>query len=316
MAFIEKESKNLQPYRGRRIFTASARAAMNFILQTRKRVDGRGILLPSYIGLSTIEGSGVFDPVRASAIDYAFYRVDQRLRPDLAALEELLRSGAFQLVFLIHYFGLPQVDVEQFVALCRRYEVQIIEDCAHTLLGGLEGRRLGSYGDYAIFSIHKSIATLDGGFFLDHTGKLDSVTLPEQFRISPATLAEFANTDLEASSRRRLRNFQAVAGWLRSIPQLEPMFDSLPAGAVPLNCPVIVGQSKREQLYFKLIEREVLPTALYHTLIPEITQDHFPESHFVSANILNLPTHSDIGEADLACYEQMLRAATLEVFST
>lgn len=316
MAFIEKESKDLRPYRGRRIFTASARAAMTFILQARKRADARGILLPSYIGLSKIEGSGVFDPIRASAIDHAFYQVDQRLRPDLGALEEQLRNGAFQLVFLIHYFGLPQVDVEQFVALCRRFDVRVIEDCAHTLLGGLEGRRLGSYGDYAIFSIHKSTATVDGGFFLDHTGELDVDALPGPFRIAPATLAEFADTDLEASSRRRLRNYQAVAGWLRSIPQLEPMFDSVPAGAVPLNCPVIVAQGKREELYFKLIEREVLPTALYHTLIPEITPEQFPQSHFVSANILNLPTHADIGEADLARYEQALREAASEVFST
>ena len=314
MAFIEKESKILQRHRGRRVFTASARAAMTFILLARKRADPRGILLPSYIGISKIEGSGVFDPIRACAIDYAFYRLDQRLRPDLSALEEQLRSGAFQLIFLIHYFGLPQVEVEQFVAMCRRYDVQVIEDCAHTLLGGLQGRRLGTYGDYSIFSIHKSTSTMDGGFLLDHTGKLDSATLPKQLRISPATLAEFADTDIDASSRQRLRNYQVVAGWLSSMPQLEPIFERVPVGAVPLNCPVIVGQGKREQLYFNLIKRGILPTALYHTLIPEIAPERFPQSHFVSANILNLPTHADIGEADLAVYEQALREATSEVF--
>jgi dTDP-4-amino-4,6-dideoxygalactose transaminase len=316
MAFIEKESKSLLQYRSQRVFTPSARTAMLFILQARRRADTRGILLPSYIGLSKTEGSGVFDPVRASAIDYAFYRVDQQLRPDLTALEEQLRSGAFQLAFLIHYFGLPQVDVEQFVALCRRYDVLVIEDCAHTLLGGLEGVRLGSYGDYAIFSIHKSIATMDGGFFLDNTGTLNRTSIPAEFRISMSTLVDFADTDIETSSRRRLHNYQAVAGWLSSIPQLQLMFDNIPAGAVPLNCPVIVSQGKREQLYFQLIEREVIPTALYHTLIPEITLECFPQSHFVSANILNLPTHADIGEAHLVRYEQVLREVVSEVFAT
>ena len=62
MAFIEKENKNLLNYLHKRIFTASARAAMLFILQSRMYSDPRGILLPSYIGLSKIEGSGVFDP--------------------------------------------------------------------------------------------------------------------------------------------------------------------------------------------------------------------------------------------------------------
>ena len=316
MAFIEKENKDLRSYRSGRIFTASARAAMTFILQAHKRMDSRGILLPAYIGLSKIEGSGVFDPIRTSAIDYAFYPVDERLHPDLDALEEQLRSGAFQLVFLVHYFGVPQVDVEQFVALCHRYGVKVIEDCAHTLLGGLEGRRLGSYGDYAIFSIHTSTATPDGGFFLDHGGVLDAASLPPAMRIAPATLAEFADTDLEASARRRLCNYEAVQQWVVSLPQLTPMFDCIPAGAVPLNFPVIVSQGKREQLYFNLIGREILSTALYHTLIAEISVQQFPHSHFVCNNILNLPTHADINQAHLAAYEEALRRAVHEVFST
>jgi len=314
MAFIEKENKSLEPYRSRRILTASARAAMTFILQARSSVDARGILLPSYIGISKIEGSGVFDPIRASNIAFDFYPLDQRLRPDLVALENQLKSGNFQLVLLIHFFGLPQVNVEYFAALCKRYNVKLIEDCAHTLLGGLSGRRLGSYGDYAIFSIHKSTGTVDGGFFLDHTCKLDCESLPEEFCISQRTLADFANTDLKASSRRRLQNYRAVAGWVNSIPQLVPIFDKLPIGAVPLNFPVIVEQGKREQLYFKLIDRDILPTALYHTLIPEINSECFPHSHFVSANILNLPTHSDISDSDLVRYENTLIEVTREVF--
>ena len=71
----------------------------------------------------------------------------------------------------------------------------------------------------------------------------------------------------------------------------------------------------REQLYFSMIESGVLPTALYHTLIPEIAVERFPEAHFVSANILNLPTHADISEADLPRYEKALRDAVNEVFS-
>ena len=315
MAFIEKENKRLHQYQRARKFTGSARDAMTHILQSSKASDSRGIILPSYIGFSKIEGSGVFDPVRTSAIDYDFYTVDRQLRPDLTALEAQLRSGHFQLVFLIHYFGVPQVDVEAFVALCRRYNVKVIEDCAHTLLGGMEGRRLGTFGDFAIFSVHKSTATIDGGFFYDHHGALDGFALSEHLRISAETLTEFINTDIKAASRQRLRNYQAVQSWVRLIPQLRLMFDTIPDGAVPLNCPVIVDGGKREQLYFRLIESEIIPTALYYTLIPEITEQRFPEAHFVSANILNLPTHADIGDSDLPRYERALCEAVNEVFS-
>jgi dTDP-4-amino-4,6-dideoxygalactose transaminase len=314
MAVIEKESKNLERYMGKRTFTASARAAMSFILRNSKGCDKRGILLPSYIGISRVEGSGVFDPVRFNEIDYAFYAVDDRLRPDLGALEKQLSSGAFQLVFLIHYFGLPQVDVDEFVAMCWRFGARVIEDCAHTLLGGLEGRRLGSYGDYAIFSIHKSISTNDGGFLIDNTRKLDCASLPGELAISKSTLTKFADTDLLTSSSRRLQNYRAVAEWVSSIPQLELMYNHIPDGAVPLNCPVIVNEARREDLYFNLIKHGVFTTALYHTLIPEITKEQFPQAHFISSNILNLPTHPDISEEDLFRYEKTLREAVKEVF--
>ena len=315
MAFIEKEAKKLSPYTAPRCYTASARAAMIHILAAKKKLDPRGILLPAYIGLSNIEGSGVFDPIRATGMDHDFYRVDQRLRPDLAALETQLESGHYQLLFLIHYFGVPQVDTEAFVDLCHRYGVQVIEDCAHTLLGGLGGRRLGTYGDYAIFSVHKSIASHDGGFFLDNRADLSAFPLDPAHRISAGTLATLANTDVRSASEQRLRNYHQVASWVRDLPGVELMFDEIPEYAVPLNCPIIVSNGKREALYFALIEADILPTALYHTLIPAIGPTLFPDSAFVSNNILNLPTHPDIGDDHCARYEAALKAAIHEVMS-
>ena len=163
---IDKEAKSLNSLLGSKKWTSSARSAMLHILQESKLADSRGILLPSYIGLSAIEGSGVFDPVRTSGIPYEFYNLDRGLKPDLISLKKQLKSGKFQLVFLIHYFGCPQVDVEAFCNLCHKYDVQVIEDCAHTITGGMGGRRLGTFGNYAIFSIHKSTTSYSGGFFL------------------------------------------------------------------------------------------------------------------------------------------------------
>ncbi|MEM5400569.1 DegT/DnrJ/EryC1/StrS family aminotransferase [Paraburkholderia unamae] len=315
MAFVEKEAKDLRAYTTPRHYTASARSAMIHILAAKRRRDVRGILLPAYIGLSKVEGSGVFDPIRATGIPYGFYRVDGRLRPDLESLDVQLKSGRYQLVFLIHYFGLSQVDTEAFVDLCHRYGVRVIEDCAHTLLGGLGGKRLGTYGDYAIFSVHKSIASHDGGFFLDNRGDLGDFPLNADRRIASEALATLASTDVRAASEQRRRNYELVASWVRSLPGVELFFEHIPEYAVPLNCPIIVSEEKREALYFALIEAGILPTALYHTLIPEITPESFPDSLVVSNTILNLPTHPDIGQDDYARYEAVLHAAYDEVIS-
>jgi dTDP-4-amino-4,6-dideoxygalactose transaminase len=314
--FIEKESKRLETFRLPRRFTSSARSAMVHILASCKATDPRGILLPAYIGLSKVEGSGVFDPVRQTGISHAFYKVNQRLVPDLQDVEEQLKTGRFQLVFLVHYFGCSQVDPDAFVSLCHAYGVKVIEDCAHTLLGGLDGRRLGTYGDYAIFSIHKSCGTSDGGFYLDHCGDLPAISHVSNFSISYTTLQDFANTDHIAASNQRLRNYQTVSHWVSELPGLDLFFEKIPVGVVPLNCPVMIADGKRELLYFKLVENGVFPTALYHQLISEISPAEFPNSYRVANNILNLPTHPDIKESDYLRYRQILERSVTEVFST
>lgn len=313
MIFIEKEAKNLRQYQTQRQFTASARAATKLLLRERAGMDGRGILLPAYIGLSKVEGSGVFDPVREIDIPFSFYAVSDRLVPDLGDIKAQLETGNFQIVFLIHYFGVAQVDVESFVEMCHAYGAIVIEDCAHTLLGGLGPRRLGSYGDYSVFSIHKSISTLDGGFFIDRSSVLPNPAPDMSSAIAISSLVTFANTDLERSSICRRKNYSRVASHVKDCTALELFWQNVGEYSVPLNCPVLVPNGKREPLFFRLIELGILPTALYHTLIPEISAEKFPDSYQVANNILNLPTHPDISDADFEIYFSALTTAVKEV---
>ena len=313
---IQKEAKTENFALGKRIWTSSARAAMLHILQSCLSLDKRGILLPSYIGLSAVEGSGVFDPIRDSGISSEFYKVDSKLRPDLYALEEQLKGGKFQLVFLIHYFGCPQVDVRAFCELCRKYDARVIEDCAHTITGGIYEPRLGSYGNFCIHSIHKSTTSQAGGFFVDHSDVLAKFPVAPEHQIDLDSLGIYANTDLYKISLSRRKNYQIVASWINEIAGSSPVamfFTRLGENDVPLNCPIMVRDGLRESLYFKLIERGVAPTALYHTLIPEIDHDQYPDSYTVSSNIINLPTHECIDESDMRKYEDALKESIIEV---
>ena len=310
---IDKEAKSLNSLLGSKKWTSSARSAMLHILQESKLADSRGILLPSYIGLSAIEGSGVFDPVRTSGIPYEFYNLDRGLKPDLISLKKQLKSGKFQLVFLIHYFGCPQVDVEAFCNLCHKYDVQVIEDCAHTITGGMGGRRLGTFGNYAIFSIHKSTTSYSGGFFYDHNNLLGEAKIPKDIGIDLESLGIFANSDLNGIAEVRRRNYEKVASWVSNFSGIKLFFEEISPDDVPLNCPIIVGKGLRETLYFNLIEKGINPTALYHTLIPEIDSKNFPNAHFVADNILNLPTHQCIKLSDMDLYENILKETINEI---
>ena len=194
--------------------------------------------------------------------------------------------------------------------------MQVVEDCAHTLLGGLGGERLGVKGAFAIFSIHKSTWLPEGGFFYDHDDRLSRTSLADRDALDRPSLEAFSRLDLVSAAQRRRRLYDLVASWVVELPGLELFFPKVPANAVPLNCPVIVAEGKREPLYFQLIERGIQPTALYHTLVPELGADRYPKAHQIARNILNLPTHPDILDGHLDEYRGALRASVQEVLRT
>jgi perosamine synthetase len=65
-------------------------------------------------------------------------------------------------VFAVHYFGFSQ-RIQEFRAICDRYGVALIEDCAHVLRSNEGDNTLGSYGDASVFSWRKFLPVYDGG---------------------------------------------------------------------------------------------------------------------------------------------------------
>ena len=64
-------------------FFESGRAAFKAYMQGIGISEGSTVLLPAYIGWSSREGSGVFDPIRELGASTAFYRVSDRLQIDV-----------------------------------------------------------------------------------------------------------------------------------------------------------------------------------------------------------------------------------------
>lgn len=68
-------------------------------------------------------------------------------------------------VLPVHLYGQP-ADIDAIAALCRRYDVALIEDCAQAHGARQDGRRVGTFGDAATFSFYptKNLGALgDGG---------------------------------------------------------------------------------------------------------------------------------------------------------
>lgn len=69
-----------------------------------------------------------------------------------------------KVLVLQHTFGIP-ADIDTALSLARRYRLEIIEDCVHSLGATYNGRQVGSFGRAAFFSTEetKTISSVMGG---------------------------------------------------------------------------------------------------------------------------------------------------------
>jgi len=147
-------------------YTQAARDALQTILKAIDFSHDKRLLLPAYIGITDREGSGVLDPVELTETPYDFYKLDNKLGAIKNELYDLIRSGRYRALLVIHYFGFCQNDMAEIVALCKKYDVLLIEDCAHSMLSEEPEGQLGKIGDFSFYSIHKYLATKDGGAYV------------------------------------------------------------------------------------------------------------------------------------------------------
>ncbi len=96
-----------------------------------------------------------------------FGDIDPRtLTLDPAAIEPLVTDRTRAIV-LVHPFGIP-ADMDAIMAIARRRNLKVIEDCAQAQGSLYKGRQVGSFGDFGCFSIGsgKNLAAGDGGMLV------------------------------------------------------------------------------------------------------------------------------------------------------
>lgn len=86
---------------------------------------------------------------------------------DLADLERKARASGARVLLLSHMRG-HIADMAEVVALCTRLGLELIEDCAHALCAGWDGRTAGTFGAAAAFSAqtYKHLNAGEGGFLV------------------------------------------------------------------------------------------------------------------------------------------------------
>lgn len=67
----------------------------------------------------------------------------------------------------VHFAGRP-CNMDEIMAIAERYNLKVIEDCAHAIETEYKGRKAGTFGDFGCFSFYstKNIVTGEGGMVL------------------------------------------------------------------------------------------------------------------------------------------------------
>ena len=67
-------------------------------------------------------------------------------------------------LLIVHFAGLP-CNMKKILQLTKKYNLKLIEDCAHAIESEYENRKVGNFGDTGCFSFYsnKNITTGEGG---------------------------------------------------------------------------------------------------------------------------------------------------------
>lgn len=186
------------------------------IARKRNRSKGR-IFVPEYfceISLTTL---------RFDEFDIRFYRITERLEPDITDLEKLVADDEPpDMLLFVHYFGIP-VNMSSTEAWCRKNGIVLIEDAAHSLIP-VPG--IGDHGCPVVYTPWKFFNIPDGALLVLPEGSSDIFSTVEEHD-DPYPLAWFvkrlsyAATQTTGLPLHRIRPFP-VKACEESEPPIDP----------------------------------------------------------------------------------------------
>ncbi len=152
--------RELEKYVGKKyiVTTNSATAALHLALKLAGIKEGDEVISPALTFVSTNHAilyqnaTPVFCDVDPDTLCADPKDIIAKITPKTKA------------IIVVHYGG-HAVDLDPILKVAKRKNIKVIEDAAHAYGGSYKGKKLGTIGDFGVFSFHpvKGVATPDGG---------------------------------------------------------------------------------------------------------------------------------------------------------
>src|SRR5262249_18032916 len=133
-----------------------------------ERRPGLTVLAPDYYSGNEIMA------IRAAGATVHYCPVGRDMRWDPNEVERLCRAHDPDLLYVIHYVGWPQ-PMTELPEICRRHEMLLVEDCALSLLSRSGDRALGTFGQWSVFCLYKTLPIPNGALLVQNDQRLESL---------------------------------------------------------------------------------------------------------------------------------------------
>lgn len=138
--------------------------------------NGTASILASFFALGLGMGDEVICPTKTYwgtasvaanlGISVVFANIDENLSIDPDDIEHRITPRT-KAIMITHYFGYP-CDMDRIMAIAKKHNLYVMEDCSHAQGGMYKGKRVGSFGDVAAMSMmsYKSFAAGELGMLV------------------------------------------------------------------------------------------------------------------------------------------------------
>jgi aminotransferase len=322
------------------IFLNSATSGLFLAVDLLRPGPGDEVVMPSQGFVANANA------VLASGARPVFCDVDPRtLNPTVADVERVLGPRT-KAVMLLHYGGAPG-DVVAIAELCRRRGIPLIEDAACAPDSTVDGRRVGSFGDLAVWSFdsRKIITTGDGGMLYVRDPELarranrlayHGLADRSSFTTAARGTQRWWDLHLDEPGRRLIGNDMTAAigsvqlarlpGFVRRRRQIARTYDELlgDVGGLRLPAPLPAGHATSYYFYpvqmpevvRDAVAEELLGQGIYTTFryaplhrVPLFGGGDLPGTDEAARTTLLLPSHQSLSDAEVRRVAEALRTA-------
>lgn len=249
--------------------------------------DGDEVIVPGYTYIASASAVLICGGVPVIA------EIDASLTLDPDDLESKITRRT-KAIMPVHMRGIP-CDMDRIMAVARRHNLRVIEDCAQACGGSYKEKRLGSIGDVGCFSLQqfKVMTAGEGGMIVTHHRDVferaairhdsamcfwnpsDTTVGPfpgENFRMNEMEGAlgcvQFGRVEGILARTRELR--QRIHAAIADCPGIQPHRSPDPEGDCGITVALLLENTDRAKWFAKALRAEGLPAgSMYDQGIPD-----------------------------------------------